>query len=274
MGVLITIALIFVVAHQWRRLNVLQARVEQLEIHDFSYIASEPAAAVSPPRFAEPEVAADLTASSAPEPAVAVPLGTVRPSVLTAETRPSENSESAELYDEDEEEPVRGFSFEDIFGRRLPIWAGGITLAILVLPIVIITSAEAIRSVPQGLKEASLGVGATQWETIRHHILPYAAPGILTGTVLSLARALGEAAPLILVGAVTNSLGSDPGLFDTSSLKDRFTAMPNIITQWAGEAQGGFKSNTAAAILILMAIVLVANGAAIYFRNRFEAKRR
>ena len=161
----------------------------------------------------------------------------------------------------------------DFTGGRTVI-AGGITLAILVLPIVIITSAEAIRSVPQGLKEASLGVGATQWETIRHHILPYAAPGILTGTVLSLARALGEAAPLILVGAVTNSLGSDPGLFDTSSLKDRFTAMPNIITQWAGEAQGGFKSNTAAAILILMAIVLVANGAAIYFRNRFEAKRR
>jgi phosphate transport system permease protein len=161
----------------------------------------------------------------------------------------------------------------DLTGGRTVI-AGGITLAILVLPIVIITSAEAIRSVPQGLKEASLGVGATQWETIRHHILPYAAPGILTGTVLSLARALGEAAPLILVGAVTNSLGSDPGLFDTSALKDRFTAMPNIITQWAGEAQGGFKSNTAAAILILMAIVLVANGAAIYLRNRFEAKRR
>ena len=164
-------------------------------------------------------------------------------------------------------------SMGHITGGRSVI-AGGITLAILVLPIVIITSAEAIRAVPQGLKEASLGVGATQWETIRHHVLPYAAPGILTGTVLSLARALGEAAPLILVGAVTNSLGSDPALFDTGSLKDRFTAMPTIITQWAGEAQGGFKSNTAAAILVLMAIVLVANGAAIVLRNRFEAKRR
>jgi phosphate transport system permease protein len=152
--------------------------------------------------------------------------------------------------------------------------AAGITMAILVLPIVIITSAEAIRAVPQGLKEASLGVGATEWETIRHHVLPYAAPGILTGTVLSLARALGEAAPLILVGAVTNSLGSDPGLFNTGSLKERFTAMPTVITQWAGEAQGGFKANTAAAILILMAIVLVANGTAIVLRNRFEAKRR
>ncbi len=161
----------------------------------------------------------------------------------------------------------------DFTGGRSVV-SGGITLAILVLPIVIITSAEAIRAVPNGLKEASLGVGATKWETIRHHILPYAAPGILTGTVLSLARALGEAAPLILVGAVTNSLGSDPGLFDVGSLKERFTAMPTVITQWAGEFQGGFKANTAAAILILMAIVLVANGAAIILRNRFEAKRR
>jgi phosphate transport system permease protein len=161
----------------------------------------------------------------------------------------------------------------DLTGGRSVI-SGGITLAILVLPIVIITSAEAIRAVPTGLKEASLGVGATKWETIRHHVLPYAAPGILTGTVLSLARALGEAAPLILVGAVTNSLGSDPSFFDTGSLKDRFTAMPNIITQWAGEAQGGFKANTAAAIMVLMVIVLLANGAAIVLRNRFERKRR
>jgi phosphate transport system permease protein len=161
----------------------------------------------------------------------------------------------------------------DFTGGRTVI-AAGITLAILVLPIVIITSAEAIRAVPQGLKEASLGVGATKWETIRYHILPYAAPGILTGTVLSLARALGEAAPLILVGAVTNSLGSDPGLFDLGSLKERFTAMPIVITQWAGMAQGGFKSNTAAAIIVLMAIVLVANAVAIVLRNRFEAKRR
>ena len=161
----------------------------------------------------------------------------------------------------------------DLTGGRSVI-SGGITLAILVLPIVIITSAEAIRAVPTGLKEASLGVGATKWETIRHHVLPYAAPGILTGTVLSLARALGEAAPLILVGAVTNSLGSDPSFFDTGSLKDRFTAMPNIITQWAGEAQGGFKANTAAAILVLMVIVLLANGTAIFLRNKFEKKRR
>lgn len=151
--------------------------------------------------------------------------------------------------------------------------AAGITLAILVLPIVIITSAEAIRAVPQGLREAGFGVGATRWEVVRHHVLPYAAPGILTGTVLALARALGEAAPLILVGAVTNRLGSNPGLLDVSSLKERFTALPMVITTWAGEAQGGFRANTAAAILVLMAIVLLANMAAILLRNRYERRR-
>ena len=161
----------------------------------------------------------------------------------------------------------------DITGGKSVV-AAGITMAILVLPIVIITSAEAIRAVPNGLREASLGVGATKWETIRHHVLPYAAPGILTGTVLSLARALGEAAPLILVGAVTNSLARDPGLFDIGSLKERFTAMPIVITQWAGQHQSGFKANTAAAILVLMVIVLIANGTAIVLRNRFERKRR
>jgi phosphate transport system permease protein len=151
--------------------------------------------------------------------------------------------------------------------------AAGVTLAILVLPIVIITAAEAIRAVPQGLREAGFGIGATRWEVVRHHVLPYAAPGVLTGTVLALARALGEAAPLILIGAVTNRLGSNPGLLDVGSLQDRFTAMPIVITSWAGEAQGGFRENTAAAIIVLMVIVLVANTAAILLRNRYEKKR-
>jgi phosphate transport system permease protein len=163
-------------------------------------------------------------------------------------------------------------TFGDITGGRSVISAG-ITLSILVLPIVIITAAESIRAVPSSLREAAFGVGATRWETIRHHVLPYAAPGILTGTVLSLARALGEAAPLILVGAVTNFLGSDPGLFNVASLDDRFTAMPILITDWAGRPQAGFQTNTAAAIIVLMALVLVANGAAILLRNRYDKKR-
>lgn len=151
--------------------------------------------------------------------------------------------------------------------------AGGLTLAVLVLPIVIITSAEAIRAVPSGLREAGYGVGATRWEVVRTQILPYAAPGILTGTVLSLARALGEAAPLILVGAVTNRLGSNPPIYDVSSLQERFTAMPNVITTWAGMPQEGFRTNTAAAIVVLLVIVLIANAAAVLLRNKYEKKR-
>ncbi|MGH9042872.1 MAG: phosphate ABC transporter permease PstA [Acidimicrobiia bacterium] len=163
-------------------------------------------------------------------------------------------------------------SLGGLTGGRSVISAG-VTLAILVLPIVIITSAEAIRAVPTALREASFGVGATRWETIRHHVLPYAAPGILTGTVLSLARAMGEAAPLILVGAVSGRLGPDPSLLDISSIQERFTAMPYVITTWAGQAQSGFKANTAAAIIILMAIVLLANGTAILLRNRYDKRR-
>lgn len=151
--------------------------------------------------------------------------------------------------------------------------AGGLTLAVLVLPIVIITAAEAIRAVPNGLREAGYGVGATRWEVVRTQILPYAAPGILTGTVLSLARALGEAAPLILVGAVTNRLGSSPPIWDVSSLQERFTAMPNVITTWAGMPQEGFRANTAAAIVVLLVIVLIANAGAVLLRNKYEKKR-
>lgn len=165
---------------------------------------------------------------------------------------------------------VRGIG--SLTGGRSVI-SGGLTLAVLVLPIVIITSAEAVRAVPDSLREAGYGVGATRWEVVRTQVLPYAAPGILTGTVLSLARALGEAAPLILVGAVTNRLGSNPSVLDVSSLQDRFTAMPMVITTWAGMPQEGFRADTAAAILVLLVIVLLANAGAILLRNRYEKKR-
>ncbi len=151
--------------------------------------------------------------------------------------------------------------------------AGGITVAILVLPIVIITSAEAIRAVPSGIREAGFGVGATRWEVIRHHVLPYAAPGILTGTVLALARALGEAAPLLLVGAVLGRLGTDSSWFDVTQLREGFIAMPTIITDWAGEAKSGFQALTAAAIVVMLVVVLLANTAAIVLRNKYERKR-
>ncbi len=151
--------------------------------------------------------------------------------------------------------------------------AAGLTLAILVLPLVIITSSEAVRAVPDGIREAGFGVGATRWEVVRSHVLPYAAPGIITGTILSLARALGEAAPLILIGAVTNRLGSNPHIVDVSALEDRFTAMPIVITTWAGQPGEEFVSLTAAAIVVLLAVVLTANAAAILLRNRYEKKR-
>ena len=163
-------------------------------------------------------------------------------------------------------------AFGDVTGGRSVI-AAGVTIAILVLPIIIITTAEAVRAVPRGLREAGYGVGATRWEVVRHQVMPYAAPGIITGTILSLARALGEAAPLILIGAVQNRLGDDPGLFDVGTLQDRFTAMPIVITSWSGQPSTGFIELTAAASVVLLAIVLVANTAAILLRNHYESRR-
>jgi phosphate transport system permease protein len=160
-----------------------------------------------------------------------------------------------------------------ITGGSTPL-AAGLTLAALVLPVVIITSAEALRSTPQPIREAGFGVGATKWEVVRDHVLPYAAPGILTGTLLSLARAVGEAAPLLLVGAITGRLGASYGLWDLSQLRERFTAMPIAITTWSKQPQEGFRVDDAAAgIVILVLFVLLLNSAAILLRNRFEKKR-
>ncbi len=148
--------------------------------------------------------------------------------------------------------------------------AAALTLAVLVLPIMIITSSEAIRAVPQGIREAGYGVGATRWEVTRDHVLPYAAPGILTGTVLSLARALGEAAPLIILGAIT-------GLLPSTSLTDRFTAVPMLIFSWSGRPATGEKvdwANVAAAAgVVLLALVLFFNIIAIVLRNHYEKRR-
>jgi phosphate transport system permease protein len=163
-----------------------------------------------------------------------------------------------------------GVTGPDAQGRSLI--SAGLTLAILVLPIVIITAAEALRAVPRSLREAGYGVGATRWEVTRDHVLPYAAPGILTGTVLALARAMGEAAPLILVGAVTGYL-SRGAEFDPSTLGERFTAMPIVITTWAGRPGAEWEQVTAAAIVVLLAVVLLANAGAILLRNRYEKKR-
>jgi phosphate transport system permease protein len=153
------------------------------------------------------------------------------------------------------------------------VMAAGITLAILVLPIVIITSAEAIRAVPGALREAGYGVGATRWEVTRTQVLPYALPGIITGTVLSLARAIGEAAPLLLCGAVTGLLPGKDGLLDLSQLQDRFTALPIVIADWSRTPREGFDEIAAAAIIVMLVIVLAMNTVAIALRSRYEKKR-
>ena len=153
-------------------------------------------------------------------------------------------------------------------GRSL--LTGGITMAILVLPVVIITSAEALRAVPQPIREAGYGVGCTRWEVTRHHVVPYALPGILTGTMLSLARALGEAAPLILVGAQTG-LFTD-GAFE--QLRGKFTALPMTVYNLTRQPGEALKTDgTAATIVVLLMIVLAVNAAGILLRNSFEKKR-
>lgn len=149
--------------------------------------------------------------------------------------------------------------------------AAALTLAILVLPVVIITSMEAIRAVPMGLRDAGYGVGASRWEVTRDHVVPYAMPGILTGTVLALARALGEAAPLIMIGAIT-------GLLPETSFSGKFTAIPMLIYSWSGRPDSsggniGWSNAAAGAGLVLLALVLVFNIIGIFLRNHFEAKR-
>jgi phosphate transport system permease protein len=147
--------------------------------------------------------------------------------------------------------------------------SGGMTLAVLVLPIVIITSAEALRAVPESIREAGFGVGATRWEVVRSHVLPSAAPGILTGCVLSISRALGETAPLLLVGAITGFLATG-SLYE--QLYSEFTSLPTIIFAWAKEPDPGFRELMSATIIVLLAVILIANATAIFLRNRYEKK--
>jgi phosphate transport system permease protein len=164
------------------------------------------------------------------------------------------------------------------------IISAGFTLAILVLPIVIITSSEAIRAVPGSLREGGYGVGSTKWDVVRRLVLPNAMPGILTGTVLALARALGETAPLILIGAVFGNFFNTPnhGFVEyftapnqpfIEQLQGPFTALPMIIYNWAGEAKAEFKTALApAAIIVLMAITFLCNGVAVFLRNRYDKR--
>ena len=159
-----------------------------------------------------------------------------------------------------------------ITGGRTII-SGGLTLSVLVLPIVVITSSEALRAVPASLREGAYGVGATKWEVTKKLVLPNALPGILTGTVLSLSRAIGETAPLILVGAFYGTFFTTGDTGTLGKFTTTYTALPQVIYQWATEAQSEFNVElTSAAICVLIGLTFVANIAAILLRNRYEKR--
>jgi phosphate transport system permease protein len=155
-------------------------------------------------------------------------------------------------------------------GNGRNILSGGLTLAVLILPLVIITSAEAIRAVPSTIREAGYGIGASRWQVVRKLVLPSAAPGILTGTVLALSRALGETAPLILAGAVLGSFSTAGRIEDL--LGGPYTALPMIVFDWARKPQEEFRALTSAAIIVLLGVTLIANTFAIFLRNRYDRK--
>jgi phosphate transport system permease protein len=160
---------------------------------------------------------------------------------------------------------------EDFTGGRSVI-SGGFTLAIVVLPIVIIASAEALRAVPSAIREAGFGVGATKWEVIRSHVIPYALPGILTGTILTIGRAFGETAPLLLVGAVTGFFSVAANASVVDRLQGPYTTLPTIIFSWSRQPRTEFRELTAAAIIVLLVLVLIINAIAIILRNRYARK--
>lgn len=148
------------------------------------------------------------------------------------------------------------------------IISAGLTLALLILPIIIINSQEAIRAVPQSLRDSSYGLGATKWQTIRHHVLPASFDRILTGTILAISRAVGETAPLVVIGAST-FISVDP-----TSIFSKFTTLPIQIYQWSARPQGAFRNVAAAAIIVLLILMLSMNATAIIMRNRIAKQRR
>jgi phosphate transport system permease protein len=167
-------------------------------------------------------------------------------------------------------EPVTSGS---IFGAVDPttangrtILSAGLTLGLLVLPLIIINSQEAIRAVPGSLRNASYGIGATKWQTVWSHVLPNAIPGILTGTILAISRAIGETAPLVVVGASTVILLDPNGPFS------KFTTLPIQIYQWTTRPQDEFRFIAAAAIITLLILLLSLNATAVLLRNRFSRR--
>lgn len=158
--------------------------------------------------------------------------------------------------------------FVDWMQMGRSILAGILTLALLILPVVVISSREAIRAVPSSLREASYGLGATRWQTVQNHVLPAAMPGILTGIILAMSRAIGETAPLLVVGGASQVLFRPDGPFST------FMVMPLQIYNWTGRPQKEFEHLAAAAIIVLMIVLLLMNSLAIGLRQHFSKKTR
>lgn len=148
------------------------------------------------------------------------------------------------------------------FGRS--VLAGSATLALLVLPVVILSSREALRAVPPSLREASYALGATRWQTVRRQVLPVALPGMLTGTILALSRAIGETAPLIAIGALTYVPFAPDGVWSP------FTVLPIQVFNWVSRPQEAFLENAAAGIIVLLVLLLAMNGFAAWLRDRYR----
>ncbi|SOC38669.1 phosphate ABC transporter permease PstA [Salinicoccus kekensis] len=146
------------------------------------------------------------------------------------------------------------------------VLAAGLTLALMILPVIVVSSQEAIRSVPSTVREASIGMGATKWQTVSRIILPAAIPGIITGIILAISRAIGETAPLVVIGVPTTLLVTPDGLLDS------FQAMPMQIYAWIKMPQEEFQYLAAAGIIVLLAILILMNSVAIFIRNKFSRR--
>ncbi len=165
------------------------------------------------------------------------------------------------------------------FGFGQSILTAGLTLSLLILPIVIVTTREAIRTVPNSIREAAYALGASRWQMIQHHLVPYSSAGILTGIIIAVSRAIGETAPLITIGALTfiaflptPPVSEVPPFINFQWLNDPFTVLPIQMFNWVSRPQADFHINAAATGVILLAMTLVMNGIAIYIRYRFRKK--
>jgi phosphate transport system permease protein len=165
------------------------------------------------------------------------------------------------------------------FGLGQSILAAGLTLALLILPVVIVATREAIRSIPQGIREGAYALGATQWQVSKHHIVPYAMPGILTGVIIGMARAIGETAPVITIGALTfiaflppSPVQAAPPFLSFEWVMSPFSVMPIQMFNWTSRPEAAFHQNAAAAGFVLVLMTLAMNGLAIWLRYRLRRK--